>query len=589
MYLKKIYLDPIGLFEPVIFKNGVNFIFGKKDKKSDSKKSLNGIGKSTFLDLIDFCLLSEYGNKNNRLKSAGKILLNHSAILEFEIDNKDYFIKRSFGNPNKDIEFGEVGGETSLFTLSDLKIKICDLTFGRDDYKGKYNAGWYRSLISFFLKIQKPKSEKFLDPIAYIPQKSLSLLNIFHLFLLNIDNTLLVKNFDIQDNLKKKEPAIRELKKLVEETFDIKNIEDSKERVEKTKRDIDLLDKNIQKFQLAGQYKGAEEEANLLTEKIKNLWSANYIDRQKISSYKESFSVKDDLDSGEIRKIESIYKEFSELLATNIKKTLTQAVDFRKKIASSHKKFIIEEINKIEKDIISRSTEISEAEEVRSRLFEFLSAKEAIKDLTEAFYSLSEKKKVLSDLEAQINTYDKLDYERIELEIEEKKLEKQIKSFVNDIQSAVAKISLTFSEIYNSIYVQSKDPLFTINEYLKSDAKIEIKTVFPAMFSKGKNQGRTLVYDLMILFNAINENMNFPRFLIHDGIFDGMDKAHFVYLYNYLENKKNNVKFQYIITLNEEGTLNENFGPADSVNPDKIENEAILCLTPSKKLIGEFD
>ena len=67
-----------------------------------------------------------------------------------------------------------------------------------------------------------------------------------------------------------------------------------------------------------------------------------------------------------------------------------------------------------------------------------------------------------------------------------------------------------------------------------------------------------------------------------------MDKAHFVHLYEYLEKLSNGgTRFQYLITLNEEGTLNENFGNAEKVTPEKIAKEAVITLTPTKTLFGK--
>jgi hypothetical protein len=49
---------------------------------------------------------------------------------------------------------------------------------------------------------------------------------------------------------------------------------------------------------------------------------------------------------------------------------------------------------------------------------------------------------------------------------------------------------------------------------------------------------------------------------------------------------KDTVRFQYIVTLNEEGTLDSRFGNAENVTPEKISEEAIISLTPSSKLLG---
>ena len=68
MLLNKLYSEPLGLFSKTVeFKNGVNFIFAKKDKSSDAKKSLNGVGKSLFLNFLDYALLS---SETAHIKSA---------------------------------------------------------------------------------------------------------------------------------------------------------------------------------------------------------------------------------------------------------------------------------------------------------------------------------------------------------------------------------------------------------------------------------------------------------------------------------------------------------------------------------------
>ena len=172
---------------------------------------------------------------------------------------------------------------------------------------------------------------------------------------------------------------------------------------------------------------------------------------------------------------------------------------------------------------------------------------------------------------------------------EEAKLTGKMISFIQEIQTTeLPSFRDIFTEIYNSAYVENKnESTFDISVNDKTDAKIDINVTFPADLSKGKNRGRTLIYDLAVLFHGIKEDIKMPRFLIHDGIFDGMYKGHFVHLYEYLESEKNKYKFQYIVTLNEEGDLSEKFGNADKVTTEHISEEAIINLTPSSKLFGK--
>ena len=130
MLLAKLYTEP-KTFEPVVFRPGINFIFGKKEKvenkkiTSKSKNPLNNIGKSTFLDLLDFALLANYGSSNKRLFAAYNkgYLKNKTVVLEFKIDSDEYTLKRSFESPSKDILFSKNNSNFSnwseMVTLSE--------------------------------------------------------------------------------------------------------------------------------------------------------------------------------------------------------------------------------------------------------------------------------------------------------------------------------------------------------------------------------------------------------------------------------------------------------------------------------------
>lgn len=590
MILKKLSLTPQRLFEPVEFVKGINYIFGKKTKSADTRKSLNGIGKSTFLDILDFCLLANFNQRDSkRLYAAHQrgILKGISAELVFEVDHVEYVLKRSFDNPNAAF-YSKNGESVTENSVIDLKKKLCDLVFFKKDYPGHYSRDWFRKLMPFYLKVQKPKKEKFNDPIVYLKELNPTELNQYHLFLMDIDNTPAHENYLAQSKLKGIEPAIDGIKRFIDEHYQLKDIPEAWNKARKLRIEIEELEKSIETFKLSKFYQVDEAKANKLTAEIKQLWFENHVDRKKIDSYLES--LKDDI---EFRtwKIKNLYDQFNSLLAQQVKKTLDEAIQFKKQLIESRKEFLKEEVEALESGIKNREKEIEKKEEERKTIFEFLSAKEAIKDLTEAFKALSDKKNELLNIESQVKLYQDLEKQKNEVELDVKKIEGAIIEFKKAIANQELEIARLFSAVHDALYPELKDTsIFDISPNPKVKAKIEIN-VLPntQMFSKGKNQGRTLIYDLTILFNSINNNLNGPRFLVHDGIFDGMDKAHFIALYQFLEDQKLQGKdFQYIMTYNEEGTLTDNFGKADLVTTEKIEAEAILVLTPERKLLGEF-
>ena len=164
MILTKLYTQPTELFPTVKFRPGLNFIYGIKDKPDDT---LNGIGKSVFLDFLDFALLSYFNHSaNTRLNRAYRknIISNHRVVLEFKIKNVPYKISRSFDDP--DIAyFSKHNKQGEKYNIRDLRFELTKHVFGRKFYLGVIEESWYRNLIKFYLKIQKVADEKFTDPI----------------------------------------------------------------------------------------------------------------------------------------------------------------------------------------------------------------------------------------------------------------------------------------------------------------------------------------------------------------------------------------------------------------------------------------
>lgn len=586
MLLSKLYSEPKDLFPLVEFKNGVNFIFGKKDSKSDKKDSLNGIGKSLLIDLIDFCFLSSTDKgKNPRLNRAFERMEGYSIILEFVQNDKNYLIKRAVDHPNKDIEFGEVGA-TKLYKEKELKEELCSFLFQRD-YSGKFSTAWFRRLMPFFIKKEQPKqSFEFSDPIKYLAKTKESELNIYHLFLLGINNTLAYKNLDIQNTLEQKNPLMSGVERFVQETYGLKDISDARNEVDKIRRSIEKAESDIRNFELAEKYGDTEQQLNELTAKIKTLLEENHKNKQIVESYKESYRLSDEFD---VNEVVEIYRQTNRLLAERIEKTLEDAVNFRKQLSESRRRFLSHEIEALDKSITENEKQIQILDKDRGKFFGFLSAQNAISDLSEAYILISKEREKLNDIEGKVSLYFDLQKERADVRQEEGRLITEMISFTEQIQKTHLKTFRdVFFELYNSAYVENQNRSnFDIRVNEKTDSKIKINVSFPADLSKGKNRGRTLIYDLAVLFNGIHQGLKMPRFLIHDGIFDGMYKGHFLHLMEHLMGRSQKEKFQYIVTLNEEGELSEKFGNTDKLNSEEISSLAIINITPSKKLFNQ--
>lgn len=592
MIIKKLYTEPAGIFEEIHFKMGGNLIFGHKDPEVENKRSMNGIGKSTLLDLLDFCLLSSYSKtKSNRLYLAENILTKHDIVLDFEVDGKSYSIKRSIDDPNTLIIVAD--GDSNNVGMKEAKKWLSRLVFARPDYKGAYSDTWYRDLMLLFLKIHKTKKQdKYIDPIAYIDKVSLHELIQYHLFMLGLDNTLSSKNNGIQNDKKRKIPALREVKSIVEETYGVRNIEDANSQMLTLQSEIRKLETALNGFQLAENYKASESDIDAITTSIKDLLLANLSDHKRINDYEKSLTTHITFTKRDANSVAKIYRELNEDFSQKVKVTLDAAIEFRKELSKSRSEFIGAELERLKTLTAERQSSIDKLDKERADILGFLKAKEAITDLTEAFSTLSNKKQDLLDLSSKLNTYNTLEKEKIDIEAYEKVNDSEILSYVQSLQSnEVVRLHELFMDIYTNIYspTSTTPARFSVTNKVTTDAKISIDVSIPADNSKANNQGRTLVYDLMLMLNMIKENIKGPRFIVHDGIFDGMDRAHFVELHKFLSTDPQARKFQYIYTLNEEGDLNDSFGATDEVNVEHLKQEAIVVLTAKNKLLGDFD
>ena len=122
--LSRIYSET-GLFDEVKFRDGLNIILGKY---SSTQKEINGIGKSTLIRLIDFCLLSKFTRSKFFNVKTFPFLDGHSVTLEFSTGKESYSVTRWFGR--KEVLFARTGTESqNEYPEKELKHILGDIFF----------------------------------------------------------------------------------------------------------------------------------------------------------------------------------------------------------------------------------------------------------------------------------------------------------------------------------------------------------------------------------------------------------------------------------------------------------------------------
>lgn len=575
IFLRTIYSEPEGLFEKVVFKDGINIIFGgyKDNETRKGRGSLNSVGKSTLVKLINFCLLSSF-DKRSELYNARYITDDYYIVLELEINNVLYKIKRSTKNQNI-VYFGQ--DILKEYKLNILKKHFANLFFFDENYDGVFKDTWFRQLIPFFMR---DEFNGFSRPIDYIGgRKDLELIP-YNLFLLGIDNTLAYRNFNLRVELKDKHKTQTTVSKIITEKYSI-DVEDVNSKLDELRDEIKSIEDNLKNYESGFVYSDVEKKADELTEEIKSLIRNNQIQMNRLKSYESNLKLNITVSTD---KVKELYKQVNEDLGIKVKKSLDEVIEFKQNLVKSRYNFLKEEIDNLKFSIRDRQKRIDDLIIRRTNYLKILDERKALKDITNVVTIINEKNKELTELNGKVSVYNDLQDDILSIKSKEAELDIDIHKFIKYQQDEITDIRRIFNEIYNALYRDNKGIFNITYSSKRKDAKFDIKAQAPDSSGWGKSRAAILIYDLTILLNTIKQGRHFPRFLIHDGVFNGIFRGQFVSTMNYLNNllTTEKLRFQYIFTANESDIWIDN---TDDLEVD-LENIKVTYYNDENKIFG---
>lgn len=277
-------------FKNIEFHAGFNVILAERTKESTKKDSRNGLGKSTLIEIIHFCL---GGNKGGTLKKAE--LKDWSFTLDLDLGNKRYSITRNTLKEGKIIIDGDCSawpvkpeidkntGEQILSVREWIKVLgvlIFSLQYSYPDMK---YAPTFRSLISYFIR-RDGKEGGFLNPFQqYKTQKEWDK-QLNNAFLLDLGWEYASKWQILKDRVNVIEQIKQEAKSgiLANLMGTIGELDALKIRLQDQ---ITREGQQLRDFKVHPQYKNIETEANQLTFKIHELANLNIMDKNLIEHY----------------------------------------------------------------------------------------------------------------------------------------------------------------------------------------------------------------------------------------------------------------------------------------------------------------
>lgn len=574
-------------FKEIEFKKGLNIIVGEKSEDSDNKSTCNGVGKTTLIKIISFCL----GSDKDILP------INHLKGWEFGIELELYGERITATRPVLEDKIS-IDGNTENFllpptntligkyyTLHDWRIILAKALFNFEkDNNVKYNPT-FRSLINYFIRSDK---ESYNDPFAPIPKQRAVQTQLNNSFFLELNWIDASKAQEIRDEAK----TIQELKKIYNEhflkDFGNKSMKQSKGSLEtekiKLQTTIKRRENELKRFRVNEQYKNFETRANNINNDINKLSEKRIFLNKKLEEYEESVKIEHNNDSSDI---EDIYGELGFYFNKSVQKSLEEAKTFHESIIKNRKEFLESEIENIKNQIKKIDSAIKSKDLELSEVMEILNSTMALEKYRLLNNRNNQLKNKLDTVELRIKEIDDINNRENNLKAQKSEFRKIIKRNYEDTKPNWSKAVELFDKNTRALY---NEPGSLIIDPLEGGYKFKIE------IDRGQSDGisnmQIFCYDLTLL-QLFSEKGKID-FLIHDSnIFYGVDERQvaLALFHIYKESIKRDI--QYICTINYNDVPYKEFKNFEDF---KIEDFIVRKLKdndPSETILGfafnEFD
>lgn len=531
-------------FRTIEFSAGFNVILADRTQEATKRDSRNGLGKSTLIEIIHFCL-GATSSKGKRLLV--ETLKGWEFNLEMEIDGKACSVTRCVDDPN--LFFVE--GGTADWPVKPRKrkggfalgLREWNALLGKLLYKlpfetdGKYQPT-FRSLISYSVRRGK---DAFTTPFEHHRKQVEWDKQVNNAFLLGLawtdasDLQLLKDRKKGLDNLKKA------AKTGVVKGFvgSLGDLEARRVRLQK-KADVEVA--NLTSFKVHPQYEQIRTQANQLTGEIHEASNKNAMDQRMLSLYEGALNEED---VPVQNAIEKLYADVGISLPGVTLRRIEEVQAFHHDIIENRRKFLAAEVSRLRRNMQGRDQIIKDKSNERATVMAVLQTHGALEE-----YTLIQKRylETVSELNSVASSIDNLracETGLSQLKIDQEVLQQKSRRDYDERREIWEKAIELFNSFTERLYnVPGRLVIDVVATGFKFEVEIERSG------SGGVGNMKIFCYDMTIA-SLWAEKSPSPKMLIHDSvIFHGVDERQRALALEVAAKECETRKFQYICTLN---------------------------------------
>ncbi len=513
MFLKSLTISAgTNIIREIKFHEGVNLIVDETPYDT-GKESGNGVGKTTILMLIDFCLGADSKNiyleqeNKKEVKFVKDFLINQKVLITLILkkDLSDKFsrevcIEKNFLSRKNKIQ--QINGNPK--TDSEFEEELTRLLIPNHDEKKPS----FRQIISHNIRYKEASVDNTLKTLnKYTSDAEYESLYLFLLgcdFKKGEDKQALLKRIELENKFKRRleesqtRSAYEIALSLLEDEIEILAAKKSNFNLNKDfEADLDKLN-NI-KYQinrLISEIGKLNIKRNLICEAEEDLKSNN-------------FKV-------DLKQLELIYSQATSKI-NGIQKTFEEMVAFHNQMIDEKVRYIAKDLPKLNDEINAKKMHLKYLLQEETDLSKIIARSESFEELEKLIAELNEKYRQkgeyektiqqLSEVESKLNQLQE-QLDNIDCELFSPKFELIIKEQINKFNKHFSSIS---HELYGEKYALKFDKITdTKGRHLyKFDT-------FQANLSTGKKQGEISCFDIAYTLFADEEKIPCLHFLLYD-------------------------------------------------------------------------
>lgn len=502
-------------FKPINFQKGLNLVLSERTANSSKKDTRNGSGKSLLIEIIDFCLGSNF-NKSSKL--ADDSLSDWEFSLQLSLLDKKYEVTRKI-NSNNLINWKALSkNKNELLPIENpANIESWRNFLGKIYFNltGEELNISYRTLMNFLIR---KGLAAYTEPFVTFKQQSELAKQVTNAFFLGLPYEY-ASEWQKLDDEKKTLDILKNNNNTGAFRKFIGNRGELEAEIREKERMVEATDKQLKSFRVHSQYEEIENRASRLTSVIHEKSNTNILNKRQIEQL-ESI-IKEEKEVENFDSIE-IYTRAKIEVPEMVKKRFADLRSFHSQLINNRKSYLRGEILKLKKEIDSNAVEIHNFSEERAKLMEILGTHGALSEFSKLNEEHSRNISALEELRIKLQNLSKFEEGLSDLKIQKESLHRKVLQDLSEREESRKHIMDIFDE-YSKFLYDAPGHLI-INAKDKGGMGYNYKIDIKRSGSEGIEKMKIFCYDLLIA-RLQAEQKRGPRFLIHDStLFDGVDE-----------------------------------------------------------------